>query len=429
MFYASDLITQYLPWYELTRQHLRQFTLPHWVPNLYTTGYPLLAEGETGVLSPINALILFVFSFPYAITLLYFSYAAIALTGMYTFLRRQGLSLLSSFLGGLVFTFSGFMVSRYFQASIIFTAALLPWGMLAIKQQSWWLPFVIYLQLTAGHLQMTLISIVAYITYALTLFHLRKTILFIILGLGLGAMQLLPTLKLYSISDRRSWDPMIRFTYSLPPSHLITYFDPQAFGISTPGDNLGFTQFGGSFWEFNLTIWTLPFLLSLLPLLFHRSRTTLILYGLWILFLIFSFGGYTPFYRLLARSPEFPFRAPSRFLLIPTFAASSLAAFGFHSLAHRRPLWRQLTAFGIILTSVLFQINHQLNSYIIFSPNPDIKPTSATPLPLNPNLISSPQDFVVKFHQGLIVSLISLMIIFYVKNRYLNRLPGFDSRH
>ena len=98
MFYASDLVTQYLPWYALVQQHLRQFTLPHWVPNLYTTGYPLLAEGETGVLSPINALILFLFPFSYAVTLLYLAYALIAITGTYLFLRRYGLTNISNLL-------------------------------------------------------------------------------------------------------------------------------------------------------------------------------------------------------------------------------------------------------------------------------------------------------------------------------------------
>ena len=315
MFYASDLVTQYLPWYALVQQHLRQFTLPHWVPNLYTTGYPLLAEGETGALSPINALILFLFPFSYAVTLLYFSYALIALSGTYLYLRQHRLTRVSSLLGGLIFTLSGFMVSRYFQPSIIFSAALLPWGMLATQRQSWWLPFIIYLQITAGHLQISLISALAYAIYALI--HLRfYTLIFIFLGFTLSAVQLLPSFKLYQLSDRRFWDPMVRFTYSLPPSHLITYFFPNWFGISAPGDNLGFTQFGGSFWEFNLTIWTLPFLLSLLPLFLNRSRHTLVLYGLWLLFLILSFGGYTPLYRLLAHSPQFPFRAPSRFLLL-----------------------------------------------------------------------------------------------------------------
>lgn len=425
MLYASDLITQYLPWYALVQQYLHQFSLPHWVPDLYSTGYPLLAEGETGALSPLNALVLFVFPFPLAVNVLYLVYFLIAVTGVIYFLKPYRLSFLARLLGGLVFSLSGFMVSRYFQPAIIFSAALLPWGMLAVHRNSWWLPLIIYLQLTAGHLQIALISALAYIVYSPRL----RTFLFVLLGLGLSAVQLLPSFYLYTHSDRRNWDPMVRFTYSLPPSHLTTYLFPRAFGISAPGDNLGFTQFGGSFWEFNLTIWTLPFLLSLLPLVFKRSRTVLILYGLWVLFLVLSFGGYTPLYRILARSPQFPFRAPSRFLLIPTFMASILAAYGFNLLVLRRKFSLRLIAFAIVIGSVLFQLINQLRNYFITATGFLPPPASATPLPLNPSSSVFPWEFVVKFHQGLIISLISLMAIFYVKIRHPRRLFGFTHRH
>lgn len=412
MLYASDLITQYLPWYYAVQQSLHQVRLP----------YLLLAEGETGVLSPINATILWLFPFSYAVTLLYLTYAFISVTGTYLFLRRHGLTNISSLLGGLVFTLSGFMLSRYFQPSIIFAASLLPWGMALTR--SYLLPLIIYLQITAGHLQIALISSLAYTFMRLRLY----TLILIALGFGLSAVQLLPSFKLYQLSDRRSWDPMVRFTYSLPPSHLITYFFSDWFGISAPGDNLGFTQFGGSFWEFNLTIWTLPFLLSLLPLL-KPSRSTLALYALWVLFLILSFGGYTPLYRILARSPQFPFRAPSRFLLIPTFAASALAAIGFHGLSHRRPLRYQLAAFFLVIFPMIWQLTHQLKGYFIFSAG-DIGPASTTPLPLNPDLIPSPQEFVVKFHQGLVITLLSLLILIKLnaKTYRLNRLIGFTHR-
>src|SRR3989344_4715478 len=197
LLYASDLITQYLPWYYLVQLHLRRFQLPYWVPDLYSTGYPLLAEGETGVLSPINALILFLFPFSYAVTLLYLTYALIAVSGTYCFLCRHRLTKISSLLGGLIFTFSGFMVSRYFQPSIIFSAALLPWGMLAVHRQSWWLPLIIYLQVTAGHLQIALISALAYALMRLRLY----TFTLIFLGFTLSAVQLLPSFKLYQLSD------------------------------------------------------------------------------------------------------------------------------------------------------------------------------------------------------------------------------------
>src|SRR3990167_2139436 len=107
MFYASDLITQYLPWYYLTAQHLKMFSLPHWVEFSTNAGYPLLAEGETGVLSPINAPVLFLFPFPTAVNLLYIIYSLIAIFGMFLFLRQNRVSKIGSLFGGLIFILSG----------------------------------------------------------------------------------------------------------------------------------------------------------------------------------------------------------------------------------------------------------------------------------------------------------------------------------
>ena len=148
--------------------------------------------------------------------------------------------------------------------------------------------------------------------------------------------------------------------------------------------------------------------------MFRRSRPALVLYSLWLIFLILSFGGYTPVYRLLARSPDFPFRAPSRFLLVATFAAASLSAFGFQQL-FSRSRWR-LLAFATILGSAIWQAYHQLKNYFITKTILDPGFPTTTPLPLSAPI--SEGLFVVKFHQGLIISLISLVIVFYfVKNK------------
>src|SRR3989344_3483413 len=168
---------------------------------MFKTPLSLLAIGETGILSPINSLILLLLPFSTAVTLLYITYALIATTGMIFFLRRFKLSLTSRLLAGLIFMLSGFMVSRYFQPSIIFAAALLPWGMAATN--SLLLPIIIYLQITAGHLQIALISAMAYAVYTFK----PKTLLLIVLGFGLSAIQLLPSYYLYSLSDRSGWDP------------------------------------------------------------------------------------------------------------------------------------------------------------------------------------------------------------------------------
>lgn len=451
MLYASDLISQYLPWYYLTAQYLRNFQLPHWVSFTVGGPYPLLAEGETGVLSPINSLILFLFPYPQAINLLYLTYFSLAIFGTYLFLRASQLSKLASLLGGLVFALSGYMISRYFQPSIIFTAALVPLGFAFIQksQTVHKVPFLlaplIYLQITAGHLQIALISIAGYLAFAalMTFFNknrllfIPKILVIILIGIILSAPQLLPSLKLFALSERLNWNRMIRFTYSLPPSHLITYIRPFAFGISAPGDDLGFTQIGGGFWELNLTIWTLPFFLSLIPLFIiakNRERakvakTIISLYIIWLFFLLLSFGGYFKLYRVIAHIDYFPFRAPSRFLLISTFAASTLAAFGFEIITKRFKKSVRVAAFFIILVSILFQQKLLLTNYIITKPSSqavaNLRQSSrhqlTTPLKLDSEKIDNLEEpsgvFVKEFQIGLFLSLIGILLLrFWYRN-------------
>ncbi|OGE04901.1 hypothetical protein A3B51_02415 [Candidatus Curtissbacteria bacterium RIFCSPLOWO2_01_FULL_41_18] len=449
MLYASDLISQYLPWYYITAQYLKNFQLPHWVSFAQDGVYPLLAEGETGVLSPINSLILYLFPFSVSVNLLYLIYFALAILGMYLFLRVNQLSKLSSIFGALVFALSGYMISRYFQPSIIFTAALVPLGFAFIQKSQTVnnkVPFLlaplIYLQITAGHLQIALISIAGYLTFFLLLTFLNKKPLvpslvkiLVIVGLGicLSAPQLLPSFKLFALSERSHWDPMIRFAYSLPPSHLITYIRPYAFGISTPGDDLGFTQIGGGFWELNLTIWTLPFFLSLIPLFIIAKnrrqskvdKTIISLYIIWLFFLLLSFGGYFKLYRVIAHINYFPFRAPSRFLLISTFAASTLAAFGFEIITKRLKKSVRVAAFFIILISILLQQKLLLTKYIITKPSSQVvanvrqssKYQLTTPLKLDSekidNLEEPPKVFVKEFQIGLLFSLIGILLLYF----------------
>ncbi|GEM_PF-4561927 len=448
MLYASDLITQYIPWYYITSTYLKSFHLPHWVPGIYGEGYPLLAVGEIGALSPINSLILFFSPFPASVHLLYLTYFIIATSGTYLFLRHNTLNKYSSLLGAGIFILSGFMISRYFQSSIIFSSALFPWGMQIVQKATenhkriFWLAPLVYLQITAGHFQIAIVSICGYLAFLFVLVLLKKdkykkySILpiataVVFLGIGLSAIQLLPTFKLFELSERKDWDPMVRFSYSLPQSHLITYVNPAAFGVSKPGDDYGFTQFGGGFWEINLTIYTAPFLLSLIPLITFVKRKKNIniasLYILWATFLLISFGGFFKPYWVVAHINSFPFRAPARFLLISTFAASALAAYGFQQITQKQAKYLKYCLFVIIAISIVVQQRLLLKNYFIFKNSAsimsDLKDVNnyrlTTPLPLENN--QGPKQtqyfyeklFKREFEKGAVISLISLFILCY----------------
>lgn len=440
--FTSDLINQYIPWYFLTATYLKSFSFPHWVPNIYNLGYPLLAEGETGALSPINAMVLFLFPFMPAIYILYLTYVIIAFLGIFSFLKTQKLTNISCFLAGITFSFSGFFLSRYFQPSIIYSSSLLPWGFFAIEKAKtsakylFLLPIVIYLQISAGHLQMAIICIVGYLVYSsFSLIDWKKGIIFVaktltlcILGLTLAAPQIFASAKLFAISERKDWNPQMKFSYSLPPTHLVTYLLPNAYGISKPGDDSGFRQFGGGFWEINLTIWTIPFLLSLAPLLSKRlrnNRAVLGLYLMWFIFLLLSFGGFFKPYRIINYIPNFPFRAPARFLLISTFAASCLAGFGFEYLFQKAKATYKFPALASVIFLTGVEIYLQMKNYFIFTSSQNLiaklaniynyQMTTALPLSAGikvekfygPNI----NVFRDEFYKGLIFSTLALLIL------------------
>lgn len=445
MFYASDLITQYFPWYFVLSNHLKNFTLPHWIATS-AGGYPLMAEGETGALSPINSIILFLFPFPFSVNVLYFIYFLIGFIGMFIFLRENKLTKTSSFVGSIVFILSGYITSRYFQPSIIFTSLFLPLGMYIIFKTKnnpkiiFLLAPLIYLQITAGHLQITIISICGYLTYQLThitmdkksIALLLKIIVIIFLGISLSAPQLLPSQKLYAISQRQDWNPMIRYSYSLPPSHLITYLNPEFFGISKPGDDFGFSQFGGGFWELNLTIWTIPFLISLVPLIMvfkKRNKRITTFYILWIAFLLLAFGGFFKPNHIITYLPNFPFRAPARFLLISTFAASTLCAFGFDLVTKKLNNKLKIILSILVILSVIIQQTLFYKNYIITRSAQtlieEVKNNSinfVTPLVINQAKINNSQNmfklFRQEFEKGLVFFAISslILIIWYKKD-------------
>lgn len=447
--YAADLINQYIPWYYLASENIKHQHIPHWVDGLYKSGYPLLAQGESGVLSPVNFIILRFLPFPQSVNFLYLTYFLIAVIGIYLFLRLFKLKAWASILGAIIFVFSGFFVSRYFQPSIIFTAAYLPWGFFLIQKSInnpkilLLLAPLVYLQITAGHLQICFISALSYFAFSLLLkifYKLKlifniKILTILLLGFFMGSVQILPSFKLFMLSERQNWNPLTRFAYSLPPSHLATYIKPDAFGISKPGDDYGFRQFGGGFWEINITIWTIPFVLSLIPLYIilagkkidnDKRAMIKIFYVMWLGFILISLGGFFKPNVIIAHIPNFPFRAPARFMLASTFAASCLAAVGFSEIINNFNKKLTTLFFLLVVFSIYFQICNQMSEYFTFVDkdyiSKDLKEniranSLATPLILDSSKVENYSNYELErifkkeYNKGLIVSTIAFLIL------------------
>ncbi len=329
-----DVFTYFHPYREYAAQAIRAGHLPLWNPYLFL-GVPFLANIQSAVLYPLNLLFLWLPApkmVAYSITLHIF------LAGVFTYLyarRALKMSPSSGLVSGVVFALSGFLGAQAEHVNQLSVFAWLPLLLLlfheAYTQKSvtygLFASLVVGLQFLAGHAQACFINLSALGCYAiyLSLKRGRRTLpiwralgLFVgvaLLGAGLAAAQLLPTLELSRLSLRGGGLPYRQaVSFSLRPTLLLLSLLP-SFDYSP-------------FSEYIAYVGITPLLLASLALV--RRRESAFFGALALLGIFLALGLYNPFYYLLYRLvPGFSlFRVPARWLFLYTFGMAILAGLG-----------------------------------------------------------------------------------------------------
>ncbi|MFQ5886618.1 MAG: YfhO family protein, partial [Anaerolineae bacterium] len=328
-----DVFTYFYPYREYAAQVIRAGHLPLWNPYLFL-GVPFLANIQSGVLYPLNLLFLWL---PTPKMVAYSIVVQIFLGGVFTYLfarRTLKLSPWGGLVAAVVFALSGFLGAQGEHVNQLSVFAWLPLLLFlfheAYRQESviygLFASLVVGLQFLAGHAQASFITLSALGCYAiyLSLIRGRRSLpiwrglgLFIgvaLLGAGLAAAQLLPTLELSRLSLRGgglTYRQVVSF--SLRPTLLLRSLLP-SFDYSP-------------FSEYIAYVGIIPMLLASLALLRKRGAFfgALALLGIFL-----ALGLYNPFYYLLYRwVPGFSlFRAPARWLFLYTFGLAILAGLG-----------------------------------------------------------------------------------------------------
>jgi hypothetical protein len=379
----SDLTDCYWQIKRFLSDSLKEGRLPLWCPDLLL-GIPLLSEGEMGTFYPLNF-----FSFlllpPYIAynltTLLTFLIAGLA---TYLFCREIGLNFAPSILASVVFTLSGYLITHVKHPSNIQTASLFPlllyFGERFIKEQRLIFPIlagvVLSFQIFTGHPQVmvytNLIFVLYFILRVLTSLSLKKKRkeniaigiiykasllpIMVIIGLGLSACQLFPTMELLEQSGRKIGGAIheldrFPFHYSELVRFILPYFygDPYLANHKTPWDGL--------FWENTGYIGILPLILSCLAIArIKTNRYILVLTIILVLSLILSFGKYSPLFFLLKLPPLSSYRFPNRFLLIVGFSLAILSAFGLEEIGKRIKSRARHLLFFLIISIVFLDL-------------------------------------------------------------------------
>ncbi|MBN1979185.1 MAG: YfhO family protein [Anaerolineae bacterium] len=360
-FHWGTPLLQFVPWQRMAAGMWRGGHLPLWNP-LVGCGAPLAANYQTAAFYPLNALYLLL---PAEVALTWTTglHLALAGWGRYRWGRAVGLGRFAALIGALALEGSGFLVARV--ALFPSMAFAFPWigvwlwrGEMLLQRgrlsDSLWLGLVLGLGLLAGHAQTAFyggVLLAAYLLFRTVQIARRETrdwrwllghcSLFIaplFVGLGLAAIQLLPTAELMLQSQRATGvDYDFAMTNSMWPWRLITFLAPDFFGNPGRGTYWGF----GTYWEDAGYVGLLPLLLAAgmaSGVVFRRGWSAKRecdeagLVAFWaigaIVALVLALGQNTPIFPFLFRYvPTFDlFQAPARWLSVTTVALAALTA-------------------------------------------------------------------------------------------------------
>jgi hypothetical protein len=341
-----DVFTYFYPYRDYAAVAMRQAHLPLWNPYLFL-GVPFLANSQAAVFYPLHWPLAWL---PVAKQIAFSMALHVFLGGLFAYLyarRSLEVSRFSAFIGGLVFALGGFIGAQVEHVNQLNTAVWLPlllllWDGRKNRRNLALAGLTVGLMLLAGHTQTAYICLFGWGVHIIATregeesswqqgvrrlaARLALYALVLAIGVGVAAVQLVPTLELSGLSNRAGGLSYLEASsFSLRP-HLLPYTL-----LPTFSENLAQVFGGEAFSEYIAYLGVLGLFLALVGALFRsdsRHRNCLVFLAGLGLFL--AAGRVNPVYYLLYKvMPGFAlFRAPARWMLLYTFAGAMLAALG-----------------------------------------------------------------------------------------------------
>ncbi len=294
-------------------------SIPEWNPYLFG-GMPFIAAMHGDIFYP-TAWLRWLVPTDIAMTFGFFIHLVIAGLAMYALLRALGASWTASVAAGVGYELSGILASMLANGhdGKLFVAALAPFAFLALlrgirhgRLASFGVyALIIGLCMVSPHYQLTYYLLVASGLWTLWLVFLDPervvakspvrdlalAAVGVALGVGIGMIQGLPFLKYIPYSPRvdggasSGWEYATQ--YAMPVEEIMTTVLPQFNGVSEH-------YWGGNFFKSHTEyLGAIIVVLAVLGVGAARRRGLLTGFGMIAaLFLLVSFGGHTPFYRL-----------------------------------------------------------------------------------------------------------------------------------
>lgn len=386
---ASDLLLENYAWKQFIVESLRAREIPLWNPYLFA-GVPFFAAGQHSALYPFSVLF-YILPLDRAFGIFVALQLALAASAMFAFARVLGLSRFAATISAITYAFSAFFFVSVTFPMVIAAAAWLP-AILACAELVIRAPnsmrqifFALFgaifigIQFLAGHIEISMYILIVTAFYsawrvvqsavsgqrsAVSGRRLVQAVfilgVMIIVGIALGAVQLVPLYELVQNNFRSgsaSYHDVIGWAY--PLKQIITFFIPDLFGNPTHHTYVDIFDFttraapnGTIFWgvknyvEAGAYVGILPLLLALIALASSKFQVqssnnlepqtsnlkpvTWLFATLGLVSLLFTFG--TPLYAILFFGvPGFnQLHTPFRWVFPYTLSVAALAGVGAH---------------------------------------------------------------------------------------------------
>ena len=271
----------------------------------------------------------------------------------YGYVYKLTNSKLASLLSGMVYGLCGFMIAHLGHTAIIHASAwppLILWALESLRHKlsrAWFAVgcLAVACCVLAGHLQIVAHGLLLSALYAFSLGwkapigrarYFLVSALVLVLGVGLAALQILPTAELASLSTRSDYGFTDFISYSLPLNQVVLLIFPAVFGGVA---RYGQTQYFGAWNLTELTgyVGLLPLLLAVIGFSVSRRKSVSIF---WLCVVVLAFlltlGNRTPLAAIAYYLPLLgKFRVPARHFMEFSLAVSILSGIGLDALLRR----------------------------------------------------------------------------------------------
>lgn len=349
LFTERDLSVFFIPPRIFWVDAIKNLSLPLWNPYLLQS-QPLIATLQPAVFYPLHV-IYFLMPFDQAFNcIIVFHYF---LAGLFTYIlmRRLRASDSASLVAAVTFMLSGYLLSVHNLLPVLLSVAWIPLVFLLyfaglVKKE---VRYSIFSALAAAIMFFAGAPIILFVSFMVIVlltafpnilfekaeypslraraYHLG---IFLVLFLGISAIQLLPFLELARLSTRASGFSFAEATtWSLHPKDIIQFFVPDLFGYELrPAE-----YWDNQSWLKSLYLGMIPFLLSAFFFI-KKGRMQLCLALLILISLLLAMGRYNPLYALFFNYVPLMDRVryPVRFLFLGVFAISISAGLGYDCL-------------------------------------------------------------------------------------------------